>query len=156
MQITLKGEPVQLSWVKIVAVTAVFISATVHIQTSGFENFHLLVPRCLKVFWWKRGCVLKFLLPIFFSLGVCLYNRVDAYTGKVKFKKEVSEGLHIWWELMAKVGVWIRWSGGKDKIIVASSSFPFPPNPETVFTVSIDRSESKWPCWKGGLRLYWL
>ena len=133
----------------------VYICHSTH-SNFRFWKFHLLVPRCLKVFWWKRGCVLKFLLPIFFSLGVCLYNRVDAYTGKVKFKKEVSEGLHIWWELMAKVGVWVRWSGGKYKIIVASSSFPFPPNPETVFTVSIDRSESKWPCWKGGLRLYWL
>ena len=42
----------------------------------------------------ERVCVEVFVTD-FFSLGVCLYNKVDAYTGKVKFKKEVSEGLHI-------------------------------------------------------------
>ena len=68
MQITLKGELVQLSRVKIVAVAAVFTSATVHIQTSGFENFHLLVPRCLKVFLVKeRVCVEVFVTDFFLS-----------------------------------------------------------------------------------------
>ena len=82
MEITLKGEPVQLSWVKIVALTAIFTSATLHIQTSGFENFHLLVPRCLKVFLVKERVCVEVFVTDFFSLEVCLCNKLDAYTGK--------------------------------------------------------------------------
>ena len=42
----------------------------------------------------ERVCVEVFVTD-FFSLGVCLYYKIDAYTGKVKSKKEVSEGLQI-------------------------------------------------------------
>ena len=42
----------------------------------------------------ERVCVEVFVTD-FFSLEVCLCNKLDAYTGKTKFQKEVSEGLHI-------------------------------------------------------------
>ena len=134
----MEGEPVRLSWVKIYRRNCHLNAAALYNGSSGFENLHKFVPRCLKVSF-MRGWESVIWSFIFFSY-ICLCNKLLHNARKSKISRGSEEGNCGGWELIVKVGVYVRWRGGKGRI--QANSFSVPSKFLDSFTVSRNVNKS--------------